>query len=380
MIRGGESRGLGVRRLVGRRGVELGQPVVEHGREVLGVLDVGQVSAVGKQCQLPVGEKVDRGPGVVRGEDVVGFAPHDQGGRGDGGEPVEQDLALSGEVEQGAGHRGRGLELTGAPAALVLFGEEVDGYPPGLGEQHRRGHRCATQVAPGQAAEQDRQFADQRQGVHGEQGVHLTAEPGAVYQDQCADSGRVGEGQPHGDRAAGGVSDDVQRADAGGAAIGAGVAAGFPADRVSSWVCKAFEPHAGACHVTSSDLHPRSFPLLRRVIDRGFLHAVSFHGFDRSGILVGGAAPACLRREIVDAIAAAAAESGFVVRAAEPNESFGGDDAANVVNRLTRGGANGVQIEQCLRARGEHGQAIASAVAEVYTRVLARARQPVAGS
>ena len=245
MIRGGESRGLGVRRLVGRRGVELGQPVVEHGSEVLGVLDVGQVSAVGKQCQLPVGEKVDRGPGVVRGEDVVGFAPHDQGGRGDGGEPVEQDLALSGEVEQGAGHRGRGLELTGAPAALVLFGEEVDGYPPGLGEQHRRGHRCATQVAPGQAAEQDRQFADQRQGVHGEQGVHLTAEPGAVYQDQGADAGRVGEGQPHGDRAAGGVSDDVQRADAGGAAIGAGVAAGFPADRVSSWVCKAFEPHAG---------------------------------------------------------------------------------------------------------------------------------------
>ena len=56
-----------------------------------------------------MGEQVDRGPGVVRGEDVVGFAPHDQGGRGDGGELVEQDLALSGEVEQGAGHRGRGL-------------------------------------------------------------------------------------------------------------------------------------------------------------------------------------------------------------------------------------------------------------------------------
>ena len=107
---------------------------------------------------------------------------------------------------------------------------------------------------------------------------------------------------------------------------------------------------------------------------------MSFHGFDRSGILVGGPAPACLRREIVDAIAAATAGSGIVVRAAEPNESFGGDDAANVVNRLTRGGANGVQIEQCLRARGEHGQAIASAVAEVYNRVLARARQPVAGS
>ena len=69
-----------------------------------------------------------------------------------------------------------------------------------------------------------------------------------------------------------------------------------------------------------------------------------------------------------------------MVRAAEPNESFGGDDAANIVNRLTRGGANGVQIEQCLRARHEHGQTIASAVAEVYTRVLARAGQPVAGS
>ena len=175
------------------------------------------------------------------------------------------------------------------------------------------------------------------------------------------------------------MSDDVQRADAGGAAIGAGVAAGFPADRVSSWVCKAFEPHAGACHVTSSDLHPRSFPLLRRVIDRGFLHAVSFHGFDRSGILVGGAAPpACGGRS-----------STRSRRPPRYRYRGAGGRAERVVRRRRRGERcepahqgrrERREIEQCLWARGEHGQAIASAVAEVYTRVLARARQPVAGS
>jgi hypothetical protein len=83
-----------------------------------------------------------------------------------------------------------------------------------LGEQHRRGHGAASHVPTGQAAEQDRQLADEGQCVHGQQGVHFAAEPGTVDQDQGLEAGRVGEGQPEGDGAAGGVSDHVQPTDA----------------------------------------------------------------------------------------------------------------------------------------------------------------------
>jgi hypothetical protein len=42
----------------------------------------------------------------------------------------------------------------------------------------------------------------------------------------------------------------------------------------------------------------------------------------------------------------------------------------NIVNRLTVGGANGIQIEQSPRARSNHWQGIADAVADVYTAKL----------
>jgi hypothetical protein len=42
------------------------------------------------------------------------------------------------------------------------------------------------------------------------------------------------------------------------------------------------------------------------------------------------------------------------------------NDPRNVVNRLTTGGANGVQIEQPFAARRDHGPAIVKAVVDVY--------------
>jgi hypothetical protein len=39
--------------------------------------------------------------------------------------------------------------------------------------------------------------------------MHLAAEPGAVDQDEGLDADRVGEGQPEGDGATGGVPDHV---------------------------------------------------------------------------------------------------------------------------------------------------------------------------
>jgi hypothetical protein len=59
-------------------------------------------------------------------------------------------------------------------------------------------------------------------------------------------------------------------------------------------------------HITSTDIHEASFPLLNSVISRGFTYAVAFHGFDDPeipfDILIGGAAPYSLKQEIDTAV------------------------------------------------------------------------------
>src|SRR5947208_589130 len=109
----------------------LGEPIVEHGGEAGGLLDVRQVPAVGEQRQSPVGQEIDRGLGLLGRQEVVAAASDDQGGGGQGRKVLEQDLALSGGPEQGAGHGGGGFELAGAAAQCVVLGEELGGYAPG---------------------------------------------------------------------------------------------------------------------------------------------------------------------------------------------------------------------------------------------------------
>jgi phage replication-related protein YjqB (UPF0714/DUF867 family) len=147
---------------------------------------------------------------------------------------------------------------------------------------------------------------------------------------------------------------------------------------VSLWRCKGWkqrrEDGSGGAfdcwHITATDIDPASFPGLGAVIDRGFVHAVAFHGFDQPEILIGGTAPAALKQEIRAAIEAATSGSEIPVRVATPDDHFGGDDPDNIVNRLTVDGAGGLQIEQNLPARRDHGVAIADAVATVYARRL----------
>ncbi len=144
---------------------------------------------------------------------------------------------------------------------------------------------------------------------------------------------------------------------------------------VSSWRCKGFKEGGGASdrwHITSTDIHEASFPRLNSVIPRGFTYAVAFHGFDEppTDVLIGGGAPESLKQEIKTTINGALAASGMRVRIASPDEGYGGDSPQNIVNRLTAGGGNGIQIEQSLRARTNHWEKIADAVAEVYDRRL----------
>ncbi len=147
------------------------------------------------------------------------------------------------------------------------------------------------------------------------------------------------------------------------------VASLLGADRASAWRCRGFEADGGAFerwHITATEIHEGSFPLLNTIASRGFTHAVAFHGFSTDGVLVGGAAPLALKQEIAAALECVLAGSTIQVRIARPSDDNDGDSPRNLVNRLTAGGVNGVQIEQSLEARRRFGQAIACAVAEVY--------------
>ena len=83
-------------------------------------------------------------------------------------------------------------------------------------------------------------------------------------------------------------------------------------------------------------------------------------------VLVGFQSTEAFGCEIETAIKSAITSSDITVRIASPDEKFGGDSLQNIVNRLTSGGANGIQIEQGPRARSRHWQDIADAVADVY--------------
>jgi phage replication-related protein YjqB (UPF0714/DUF867 family) len=150
------------------------------------------------------------------------------------------------------------------------------------------------------------------------------------------------------------------------------VASRLAAKAVSSWRCKGFKGEGAFArwHITSTDLHEASFPRLNSIISRGFTYAVAFHGFDDPeilfDILIGGAAPYSLKQDIETAIKGAITGSDITVHIASPDEKFGGDSLNNIVNRLTAGGANGIQIEQSPRARASHWGDIADAVANVY--------------
>jgi phage replication-related protein YjqB (UPF0714/DUF867 family) len=147
---------------------------------------------------------------------------------------------------------------------------------------------------------------------------------------------------------------------------------------VSVWLCKGYQARGAkrTWHITSTDIDPTGFPLLGSIFSRGFTDAVAFHGFDREEILVGGLSS--LKADVASEIEKTLAGSNIPVRIASSGDVFGGDDPANIVNRLTAGGANGVQIEQSLLARTEHWVEIADAVAKVYSSRTVRCHRLIA--
>ena len=142
---------------------------------------------------------------------------------------------------------------------------------------------------------------------------------------------------------------------------------------VSCWRCKGWKQGGGASqrwHITSADIHAASFPLLNTIIDRGFTHAVAFHGFTRNkvnnfDVLIGGGAADALKQEIQLAIQTAIPDPDIRIIIATPGMNLNGDDPRNIVNRLAVN-QNGIQIEQSKQARQHFWKHIADAVAAVF--------------
>lgn len=142
-------------------------------------------------------------------------------------------------------------------------------------------------------------------------------------------------------------------------------------DRVTMWGGLGFRQGGGSFdrwHITSTDIHPQSYPILGSIADRGFEYAVSFHGFDGDGILIGGTAPPELKESIRSAIAGVHPDSTRV-RIADKGEYSGGSPD-NVVNWLTSREGHGIQIEQGFAVRDTRAIATADAVADVCEREM----------
>ncbi len=144
------------------------------------------------------------------------------------------------------------------------------------------------------------------------------------------------------------------------------------------WVCKGWGCDDDAFerwHITSTDISPASFPLLRRTMRSPFAHAVSFHGFDRvpgPDVRIGGLADGYLKASVRDAVQDQFRQKGkpWDAEVVQEGERFDGLDPDNIVNRLARG-SGGLQVEQSARARRSMNIEIADAVASVYQALFA---------
>jgi phage replication-related protein YjqB (UPF0714/DUF867 family) len=139
---------------------------------------------------------------------------------------------------------------------------------------------------------------------------------------------------------------------------------------VSVWICKGFgDALQGAFdrwHITSTDLHPASFPRLRQIATRRFRHGVAFHGFARkpgeADVYIGGRASDSIKADIRTALEGARLPLEIRVATETDDPKFQGRSPDNLINRLA---AQGIHIEQSAKARSFDLQ-IATAIASVY--------------
>jgi phage replication-related protein YjqB (UPF0714/DUF867 family) len=141
----------------------------------------------------------------------------------------------------------------------------------------------------------------------------------------------------------------------------------------SSWICKGWRKGGGSYtrwHITSTKLSPRSFPGLGMIADRGFAHAISFHGMAASGVLIGGGGSLQVKMMLREAIKDALSDNSIEVMIARPGDKNSGFSPNNVVNWLTETGLTGIQLEQSPKVRQDHWEEMVEAVVSVYSQLL----------
>lgn len=135
-------------------------------------------------------------------------------------------------------------------------------------------------------------------------------------------------------------------------------------DRCSAWLVEHFQPDPfDNWHVTSTRMHPGSYPGLERLATTQFQRAVSFHLYDGRDqpVIVGGRADDEVRAELAARIETAIDGRRSVV--SEDGELMG-DTRDNFVNWLTQDGDSGIQIETPPLVLKEKSVQLGRAVAE----------------
>lgn len=142
---------------------------------------------------------------------------------------------------------------------------------------------------------------------------------------------------------------------------------------VTFWACEGFKSGGGAhdrWHITSTEIHPDSFPALDQIDTRGFTYAVSFHGMSgTTEVLIGGNGPVTLKQDIQTALEAVL-PGNYDVNIATAQDSNSGMSPSNFVNWMTTDGMGGIQIEQTLDVRQNYGDDVATAIAGVFDSLL----------
>ncbi len=150
---------------------------------------------------------------------------------------------------------------------------------------------------------------------------------------------------------------------------------GYPA---STRMCKGFGDGDGPkgafdrWHITSTDLNPESFPLLKGIATRKFCYGVAFHGFSKgpedADLYIGGGASDTLKAAIRSELEAANLPLQIRIATKDDDPKFQGRKAENLINRLA---TQGIHIEQSAAAR-EFCEKIAKAIATVYRSPIRR--------
>ncbi len=135
---------------------------------------------------------------------------------------------------------------------------------------------------------------------------------------------------------------------------------------VSLWGTKGYRKGGGAFirwYVPSYNMSYTSYPFLAEMAETEYEYAVAFHGTCTQNVQIGGQAPESFRVEIRDAINSVLEEKDAQQRAVLGTGEHRVDGDNTLANRLAT--RCGVWIGQDETTRAEHGEEVATAVADV---------------